>query len=84
MRTAGQLLAEIETPEIDQKLNQASAAGRGESRTGASHLASWDYLLRRKSRLAQEFDEKKAGAVAIPSAHCARLWSKCKLSLPGQ
>jgi multidrug efflux pump subunit AcrA (membrane-fusion protein) len=51
---AGQLLAEIETPEIDQELNQAArgrAAGRGESRAGASHVETLGLLAAEESRL---------------------------------
>jgi RND family efflux transporter MFP subunit len=64
---AGQLLAEIETPEIDQELNQARAAF--EQATANSELARvtvvrWHEMLQKRVVSAQEFDEKKAAADA--------------------
>jgi RND family efflux transporter MFP subunit len=64
---AGQLLAEIETPEIDQELNQARATAQQAAANlelARATLKRWDYLLQRKVVSAQEFDEKKAGADA--------------------
>ena len=64
---AGQLLAEIETPEIDQELNQARAAAQQAAANlelARATLKRWDYLLQRKVVSAQEFDEKKAGSDA--------------------
>jgi RND family efflux transporter MFP subunit len=60
---AGQLLAEIETPEIDQELNQARAVAQQAAANlelARATLKRWDYLLQRKVVSAQEFDEKKA------------------------
>jgi RND family efflux transporter MFP subunit len=61
---AGQLLAEIETPEIDQELDQARATR--EQATANLELARvtwkrWEELLQKKVVSSQEFDEKKAG-----------------------
>jgi membrane fusion protein, multidrug efflux system len=64
---AGQLLAEIEAPEIDQELNQARATAQQAAANlelAQATLKRWDYLLQRKVVAAQEFDEKKAGAEA--------------------
>jgi RND family efflux transporter MFP subunit len=64
---AGQLLAEIETPEIDQELNQARAAAQQATANlelARATLKRWDYLLQKKVVSAQEFDEKKAGSDA--------------------
>ena len=64
---AGQLLAEIETPEIDQELNQARAAAQQAAANlelARATLKRWDYLLQKKVVSAQEFDEKKAGSDA--------------------
>jgi RND family efflux transporter MFP subunit len=64
---AGQLLAEIETPEVDQELNQARAAA--EQATANADLARatmnrWQEMLEKKVVSAQEFDEKKSAADA--------------------
>jgi RND family efflux transporter MFP subunit len=64
---AGQLLAEIETPEIDQELNQARAAAQQAAANlelARATLKRWVYLLQRNVVSVQEFDEKKAGADA--------------------
>src|SRR6478736_7252354 len=48
---AGQLLAESETPEIDQELNQARAAAQQAAANlelARATLIRWDYLLQRK------------------------------------
>src|SRR5437764_8343646 len=60
---AGQLLAEIETPEIDQELNQARATVQ--QAVANAHLAQatlkrWQELVEKKVVSAQEFDEKKS------------------------
>src|SRR5437588_8264797 len=59
----GQLLAEIETPEIDQELNQARAAAQqaaANSELARATLKRWQELVEKKVVSAQEFDEKKS------------------------
>jgi RND family efflux transporter MFP subunit len=63
----GQLLAEIETPEIDQELNQARAAAQqatANSDLAQATLKRWQELVDKKVVSAQEFDEKKSALVA--------------------
>jgi RND family efflux transporter MFP subunit len=60
---AGELLAEIETPEIDQELNQARAAAQqavANSDLARATLTRWQELVDKKVVSAQEFDEKKS------------------------
>ncbi len=60
---AGELLAEIETPEIDQELNQARAAAQqasANSELAQATLTRWRELVDKKVVSAQEFDEKKS------------------------
>jgi RND family efflux transporter MFP subunit len=60
---AGDLLAEIETPEIDQELNQARAAAQqasANSDLARATLTRWQELVDKKVVSAQEFDEKKS------------------------
>src|SRR5260370_754914 len=60
---AGQLLAEIETPEIDQELNQARAAAQqasANSELAQATLTRWQELVDKKVVSAQEFDERKS------------------------
>src|SRR5256714_10057304 len=60
---AGQLLAEIETPEIDQELNQARATAQqavANSELARATLTRWQELVAKKVVSAQEFDEKKS------------------------
>jgi RND family efflux transporter MFP subunit len=60
---AGELLAEIETPEIDQELNQAQAAAQqavANSDLARATLTRWQELVDKKVVSAQEFDEKKS------------------------
>src|SRR5216684_7361061 len=60
---AGQLLAEIETPEIDQELNQARATAQqvsANSELARATLTRWQELVDKKVVSAQEFDEKKS------------------------
>jgi len=60
---AGQLLAEIETPEIDQELNQARATAQqaaANSELARATLTRWQQLVSKKVVSAQEFDEKKS------------------------
>ena len=60
---AGDLLAEIETPEIDQELNQARATVQqavANSELARATLTRWQELLAKKVVSAQEFDEKKS------------------------
>jgi RND family efflux transporter MFP subunit len=60
---AGDLLAEIETPEIDQELNQARATAQqalANSELARATLKRWQELVDKKVVSAQEFDEKKS------------------------
>jgi RND family efflux transporter MFP subunit len=60
---AGQLLAEIETPEIDQELNQARGAAQqavANSDLARASLTRWRELVDKKVVSAQEFDERKS------------------------
>src|SRR2546421_100277 len=60
---AGGLLAEIETPEIDQELNQARATVQqavANSELARATLTRWQELVAKKVVSAQEFDEKKS------------------------
>ena len=64
---AGQLLAEIETPEIDQELNQARAAfeqASANAELARVTMVRWHEMLQKRVVSAQEFDEKKAAADA--------------------
>jgi RND family efflux transporter MFP subunit len=64
---AGQLLAEIETPEIDQELNQARAAAEQASANAEltrATMARWQEMLQKQVVSAQEFDERKSAADA--------------------
>jgi len=59
----GQLLAEIETPEVDQQLNQARAAAEqaaANAELARATTARWQELVNKKVVSAQEFDEKKS------------------------
>jgi RND family efflux transporter MFP subunit len=58
---AGQLLAEIETPEVDQELSQARAelnTARANYELARSTADRWEYLLKTDSVSRQETDEK--------------------------
>jgi RND family efflux transporter MFP subunit len=58
---AGQLLATIETPEIDQQLQQALAdlaTAQANSELAKSTAARWEFLLKTDSVSKQETDEK--------------------------
>ena len=57
---AGGLLAEIETPEIDQELNQARATVQQAVANSELALTRWQELVAKKVVSAQEFDEKKS------------------------
>jgi RND family efflux transporter MFP subunit len=64
---AGQLLAEIETPEIDQELNQARAAveqASANAELARVTMVRWREMLQKRVVSAQEFDEKRAAADA--------------------
>ena len=64
---AGQLLAEIETPEVDQELNQARAnvaQASANSELARATLTRWQKLAADKVVSSQEFDEKKSAADA--------------------
>jgi membrane fusion protein (multidrug efflux system) len=64
---AGQLLAEIETPEVDQELNQARAnvaQASANADLARATLSRWQELVEKKVVSSQEFDEKKAAADA--------------------
>src|SRR5438874_5620542 len=59
----GDLLAEIETPEIDQELNQARAAAQQaavNSELARATLKRWQELGEKKVVSSQEFDETKS------------------------
>src|SRR5207302_4516640 len=79
---AGQLLAEIETPEIDQELNQARAAAQqaaANSELARATLKRWQELVEKKVVSSQEFDERKSALdarqadLAAAQANVARL-----------
>src|SRR5215472_3918764 len=64
---AGQLLAEIETPEVDQELNQARAnvaQATANSDLARTTLTRWQQLVAQKVVSPQEFDEKKSASDA--------------------
>src|SRR6516162_10869436 len=64
---AGQLLAEIETPEVDQELNQARAnvaQAIANSDLARATLTRWQQLVAQKVVSSQEFDEKKSASDA--------------------
>lgn len=65
--TAGQILAEIDTPEIDQQLDQARAqVGVAQANLKLAQItdARWQWLLASKTVSKQEADEKSA-AVSV-------------------
>jgi len=64
---AGQLLAEIETPEVDQELNQARAnvaQAAANYDLARATLIRWQKLLNEKVVSPQEYDQNKSGADA--------------------
>ena len=64
---AGQLLAEIETPEVDQELNQAHAnvsQAIANADLARATLTRWQQLVDQKVVSPQEFDEKRSAADA--------------------
>lgn len=68
---AGQLLAEIETPELDQQWRQAKAdlaTIEADARLAASTAKRWRELLATDSAAQQEVDEKIAAAAARQAA----------------
>jgi RND family efflux transporter MFP subunit len=67
----GQLLGEIETPEVDQQLNQAQAdlaTARANEALAASTNARWQGLLATESVSKQDADEKAGDAAAKKAA----------------
>ncbi|CAM3761533.1 Efflux transporter periplasmic adaptor subunit [Bordetella sputigena] len=69
----GELLAEIETPEIDQQLSQAIAAreqAKAAQALANSTLARWE-ALRRKDVVSQQDLEEKRGSAAQAAANLA-------------
>lgn len=74
--TAGQVLAEIDTPEIDQQLDQArSQLGVAEANLKLAQITDtrWQTLLRSNTVSKQEADEKSAAAaVNAASVEAAR------------
>ena len=69
----GELLAEIETPEIDQQLSQAVAARHQAAAAlelAKSTLARWEGLLKKDVVSQQDLDERR-GALAQASANLA-------------
>ena len=78
----GELLAEIETPEIDQQLSQAVAARQQAAASldlAKSTLARWEGLRQKDVVSQQELDERRSGAtqaianVAAADANVQRL-----------
>jgi multidrug efflux pump subunit AcrA (membrane-fusion protein) len=71
---AGDLLAEIETPEIDQELNQARATAQqavANAELARATLTRWQELVAKKVVSSQEFDEKKSALDARQAgSHC--------------
>jgi len=68
--TAGQLLAEIDTPDLDQELNQSRAAlvqAQANLTLARSSAERWQGLLKARAVSQQEVDEK-AGALAAREA----------------
>ncbi|MES2183750.1 MAG: efflux RND transporter periplasmic adaptor subunit [Pseudomonadota bacterium] len=62
--TKGELLAEIETPEIDQQLSQAEAAMRqaqASQALTASTVARWEALRQKDVVSQQDLDERRSG-----------------------
>ena len=60
----GELLAEIETPELDQQLSQAdrgAPADRLQPGTGPHHAERWEALRKRDAVSQQELEEKRSG-----------------------
>ena len=74
--TAGQVLAEIDTPEIDQQLDQArSQLGVAEANLKLAQITDtrWQTLLHSNTVSKQEADEKSAAvAVGVANAEAAR------------
>jgi RND family efflux transporter MFP subunit len=69
--TKGQLLAEIETPEVDQQLSQARAdlaTARANEALSNSTNARWQGLLSTESVSQQDADEKSGDAAAKKAA----------------
>lgn len=69
--TKGQLLAEIETPEVDQQLSQAQAdlaTARANESLSNSTNARWQGLLATESVSKQDADEKAGDAAAKKAA----------------
>jgi RND family efflux transporter MFP subunit len=65
--TAGQLLAEIDTPELDQELNQARAAlaqTKANVALARSTAERWQGLLKESAVSQQEADEKNSAYIA--------------------
>lgn len=63
---AGELLAEIETPEIDQQLSQALAAREQTAASlvlATSTLARWEALRQKDAVSQQDLDERRSGDV---------------------
>jgi multidrug efflux pump subunit AcrA (membrane-fusion protein) len=63
----GQLLAEVETPEVDQELNQARAnvaQATANADLARATLTRWQQFVDQKVVSPQEFDEKKSAADA--------------------
>ena len=85
--TKGQLLGEIETPEVDQQLSQAQAdlaTARANESLSKSTNARWKGLLATESVSQQDADEKAGDAAAkTAAANSATVyWGSCGL-VPG-
>ena len=64
---AGELLAEIEVPQLDQQLNQARASAAQSSANfdfARATLTRWEELMEKKVVSSQEFEEKEAATDA--------------------
>ncbi len=71
---AGQLLAEIETPEIDQELAQARAAlgqVRAAQLLAQTSLARWEAMVKDSAATRQELDERRAAYTAASATVAA-------------
>lgn len=84
---AGELLAEIETPEIDQQLAQAIAAREQAASSlalASSTLARWEALRRKDAVSQQDLDERRSNEaqaranLAAADANVARLRPSCR------
>jgi RND family efflux transporter MFP subunit len=79
---AGELLAEIDTPEVDDQLQQARAdlaSAEGNFRLAESTAARWEALLRTDSVSRQEVDERRSDFAVKKSALDAARFNVARL-----